>query len=175
MCLPVLSGPRGAPARPCYRILSKSAQQSGLNLPRIENVSYKKFWTLPPIELIASSSSTNYAFVVGLQTSPPGGGPPPHRHLGEDEIFTVLEGEYAFFNGVSWAPFNPGEIKYSLRGSYHGFRNVGQLPGKMMFTTNGGGLDEYFIEISTLRLPDDKERLQEISRFYRYEYLPPRL
>jgi hypothetical protein len=43
----------------------------------------------------------------------------------------------------------------------------------MMFTTNGGGLDEYFAEISSLELPKDMERLQEISRFYRYEYLAP--
>jgi hypothetical protein len=42
-----------------------------------------------------------------------------------------------------------------------------------MFTTTGGGLDEYFAEISSLRLPDGMERLQEVSRFYRYEYLPP--
>ena len=101
-----------------------------------------------PIEIIASSSTTNYAFVTGLQTSPPGGGPPPHRHLGEEEVFTVIGGEFEFFNGESWVPFRRGEVMYSLRGSYHGFRNVGQSAGKMMFTTNGGGLDEYFAEIS---------------------------
>jgi hypothetical protein len=28
-----------------------------------------------PIEIIASSSTTNHAFVIGLQTSPPGGDP----------------------------------------------------------------------------------------------------
>ena len=43
----------------------------------------------------------------------------------------------------------------------------------MLFVTNGGGLDEYFAEISTLRLPEDLERLLEISKFSRYEYLPP--
>ena len=43
----------------------------------------------------------------------------------------------------------------------------------MMFTTNGGGLDEYFAKISSLKPPKDIERLQEISRFYRYEYLSP--
>ena len=69
-------------------------------------------------------------------------------------------------------PFHRGEIKYSFRGNYHGFRNIGQSAGKIMFTTNGGGLDEYFAEISSLRLPDDMNRLVEISRFYRYEYLP---
>jgi hypothetical protein len=43
----------------------------------------------------------------------------------------------------------------------------------MMFTTNGSGLDEDFAEISSLDLPIDMERLHEVSRFYRYEYLPP--
>ena len=36
-----------------------------------------------------------------------------------------------------------------------------------------GAKDEYFAEISSLELPKDMERLQEISRFYRYEYLSP--
>ena len=127
-----------------------------------------------PIEIMASSTSTNYAFVIGVQTSPPGGGPPPHRHLGEDEIFTVIEGEFEFFEGESWTAFRRGEVRYSLRGSYHGFRNVGSTNGTMMFTTNGGGLDEYFAAISSFELPKDMARLQEISRSYRYEYLPPK-
>jgi mannose-6-phosphate isomerase-like protein (cupin superfamily) len=126
------------------------------------------------IEIVASSTSTNYAFVAGVQTSPPGGGPPLHRHLGEDEVFTVIDGEYEFFDGTSWAPFHRGEVRYSLQGTYHGFRNVGQTAGTLMFTTNGAGLDEYFTEISSLRLPQDMSRLQEISRFYRYEILAPK-
>ena len=125
------------------------------------------------IEFVASSTSTNYAFVIGVQTSPPGGGPPPHGHLGEDEVFAVLEGEFEFFDGTPSKPLHRREVRYSLRGPYHGFRNVGQTKGVMMFTTNGGGLDEYFAEISSLRLPDDLERLLEISKHYRYEYLSP--
>lgn len=126
------------------------------------------------IEIVASSTSTNYAFVIGVQTSPPGGGPPPHRHLREDEVFTVIEGEFEFFEGESWRAFRRGEVRYSLRGNYHGFRNVGSTNGTMMFTTNGAGLDEYFAAISSLELPKDMARLQEISRFYRYEYLSPK-
>ena len=30
------------------------------------------------------------------------GKPPQHRHLGEDEIFTVIDGEFEFFDGESW-------------------------------------------------------------------------
>jgi quercetin dioxygenase-like cupin family protein len=123
------------------------------------------------IEIVASSTSTNYTVVMGVQTSPPGGGPPPHRHLGEDEMFTVIDGEYEFFDGTAWTPFGRGETRYSLRGNYHGFRNIGHTNGGLVFMTNGGGLDEYFAAISPLRLPEDMERLNEISRFYRYEYL----
>ena len=43
----------------------------------------------------------------------------------------------------------------------------------MMFTTNGGPLDEYFAEIPSLELPKHMQRLQKISRFCRYEYPPP--
>jgi quercetin dioxygenase-like cupin family protein len=125
-----------------------------------------------PIEILASSTATNHAFVVGLQTSPPGGGPPPHRHLGEDEIFTVVDGKFEFFDGTSWTPMHRGQTRYSLRGSYHAFRNAGDSNGKMLFVTTGGGLDEYFAKISSLRLPDDLQRLLEISKSYRYEYLP---
>jgi mannose-6-phosphate isomerase-like protein (cupin superfamily) len=58
------------------------------------------------------------------------GKPPPHRHLGEDEIFTVIDGEFEFFDGESWVAFHQGEVNYSLPGSYHGFRNIGQSLGK---------------------------------------------
>ena len=121
-----------------------------------------------PIEILASSSATNYAFVTGLQTSAPSGAP-PHRHLEEGEVFTVIDGEFEFFDGESWVSFHRGEAKCSLRGNYRGFRNIGQSAGKMMFTTNGGGLDEYFAAISSLRLPEDMECFQEISKFCRYE------
>ena len=35
-----------------------------------------------------------------------------------------------------------------------------------MLMTNGGGIDEYFANISELRLPKDQERLGEISTYY---------
>ncbi len=124
------------------------------------------------MEIVVSSASSNYNLVVGVETCRPGSGPPPHRHLGEDETFTVLDGVFEFFDGVSWSPFARGEVRCSLRGNYHAFRNVGEGSGKMMIVTNGGGLDEYFAAISLLELPRDMETFQTISRHYRYEYMP---
>ena len=122
------------------------------------------------VEIVVPSTLSNYTVCVGIQTSPAGGGPPPHRHMREEEVFIVLEGSYEFFDGETWSPMKSGEVRCSLRGKYHGFRNVGDTVGRLLFVTNGGGLDEYFKEISPLRVPIDMERLNEISHFYNYEF-----
>ena len=125
------------------------------------------------IEIVVSSKSTNYQCCVGIQTSPPGGGPPPHMHEREEETFMVLEGEYEFFDNGKWVAFRRGETRCSLRGTMHAFRNSGSMPGKMMFITNAGGLDEYFAEISPLILPKDMDRLTEISKHFGYVFMAP--
>jgi mannose-6-phosphate isomerase-like protein (cupin superfamily) len=76
------------------------------------------------IEILVSSEDSNYSLCTAVQTSPPGG--PPPRHLREEETFMVLEGEYEFFDGRSWTPMKPNEIRCSIRGHYHAFRNIGK-------------------------------------------------
>jgi quercetin dioxygenase-like cupin family protein len=125
------------------------------------------------VEILVSSKSTNYTFCVGVQTSPPGGGPPPHKHEREEETFTVLEGEYEIFNDNRWIPLPKGEVHFSPRGTFHAFRNSGTTAGKMMFITNAGALDEYFELISTLSLPQDIDRITEISKHYGLFFMPP--
>jgi quercetin dioxygenase-like cupin family protein len=125
------------------------------------------------IEIVVSSRSSNYTCCVFIETTPPGGGPPPHKHLKEEEIFTVLEGKYEFYDNGSWTPLEVGRSVLSPRNTFHAFRNLGETPGRMMLTTLGGGIDDYFRAISGLRMPQDKDRLKEISDHYGYVYLPP--
>ena len=120
-----------------------------------------------------SNRSGSWQICVFIETAPPGGGPPPHRHLREDEVFVALEGEFEFYADGAWTPFHAGQTRVSLRGNYHGFRNVGPSPGRVMLITNGGGIDEYFAHISGLRLPEDLEQLAQISSYYGYQFLPP--
>jgi quercetin dioxygenase-like cupin family protein len=124
------------------------------------------------IEVVISSASSNYTCCVFVETTPPGGGPPPHKHLKEEEIFTVLEGEYEFYDGDGWTSMEVGAPVLSTRNSYHAFRNVGDAPGRMMLTTNAGGIDDYFRAISGLLVPRDIDRMTEISDHYGYLYLP---
>lgn len=125
------------------------------------------------LEIMVSSQSSNNTCCVFIETTPPGGGPPPHKHTREEEIFTPLEGSYEFFRDGAWTPMEIGVSILSPRNTFHAFRNVGETVGKMILMTNGGGIDDYFRAISTLRMPEDAPKLIEISANYGYFYLPP--
>ena len=89
----------------------------------------------------------------------------------EEEIFTVLEGEYEFYREGEWTPMEIGVAVLSPRNTFHAFRNVGKSAAKMMLVTNGGGIDEYFRAISALKLPRDYDQLNTISAQFGYFYL----
>ncbi|MBS1821394.1 MAG: cupin domain-containing protein [Acidobacteria bacterium] len=125
------------------------------------------------VEILVTGESTNHSFCMLVQTSPPGGGPPPHSHKFEDEIFTVVEGEFELFDGKQWNKVPPGEQVHALRNQVHTFRNCGKTPGKIHCVAIDGRLDEYLEAISPLRLPEDMARLLEISSEYGITFAAP--
>jgi quercetin dioxygenase-like cupin family protein len=48
--------------------------------------------------------------------TPPGGGPPPHYHLNEDEWFHVLEGRVSYFIDGAWHEAGPGAEEFTKPG-----------------------------------------------------------
>ena len=93
----------------------------------------------------------------------PGGGPPPHVHQQEDELFIALDPGFELFNGQEWLPLQPGNPQYSLRGQLHAFRNSGAAPARILIVATPGGLDEYLKEISIVNMPADEQLLYRIS------------
>ena len=83
-----------------------------------------------PVEVLVSGEMTGGLSTTLTQTSPPGGGPPPHLHLNEDETFFVLEGKYEFLRDGEWHAIAHGETVLAKRGSVHTFRNAGTTTGK---------------------------------------------
>ena len=60
-----------------------------------------------PVEILVTSRSTHYTCCVGIQTSQPGDGPPPHKHERNEETFIVLEGAFkAVLHGSPTSIFN---------------------------------------------------------------------
>jgi quercetin dioxygenase-like cupin family protein len=126
-----------------------------------------------PVEVLVSTAMTNGSFAAITQTCAPGGGPPPHKHANEDEIFTVLEGEFELFDGREWHPLPRGEVGHALRGQVHTFRNCGTTKGKILIVATPGGLDVYLRSISGLVMPQDAAELVEISEPFGIAFVPP--
>ena len=77
---------------------------------------------------------------------PPGGGPPPHRHDFE-EMFTILDGEIELtFRGVS-AVATAGDTINVPANAPHVFRNVSDLPARLLCLCSPAGQEEFFQEI----------------------------
>jgi quercetin dioxygenase-like cupin family protein len=119
-----------------------------------------------PIEVLIPGEATGGLSTTLTQTSPPGGGPPPHTHTHEDETFFVLEGEYEFLEDGQWHKAEHGRAFHTKRGSVHTFRNIGTTTGKMLVFLAPARLEKYLEEISSLSMPQDAAQLMAISERY---------
>jgi quercetin dioxygenase-like cupin family protein len=123
-----------------------------------------------PIEVLIPGEATSGMSATLTQTSPPGGGPPPHSHANEDETFYVLEGEYEFLAEGQWHKAGHGRAILAKRGSVHTFRNVGATTGKMLIFVTPSGLEQYLEEISSLSMPQDTAQVMAISERFGISY-----
>ena len=112
------------------------------------------------------AEQTGGAFSLWTNITPPGGGPPPHYHLNEDECFVVQEGSVSFFAEGQWREVPVGSVVYAPRNSVHTFKNVGTQPSRMLISTTPGGFETFFSrcadEFAKPGAPD-MQRIIEIS------------
>ncbi|MFT3782589.1 MAG: cupin domain-containing protein [Nibricoccus sp.] len=93
-----------------------------------------------------TAANTRGAVSLWFETVPPGGGPPPHVHFAEDEVFVVTEGEITFQSGDrSWLA-QKSAVVFAPRGLPHTFRNSGKTPARMIVFVTPGGFDGFFRE-----------------------------
>jgi mannose-6-phosphate isomerase-like protein (cupin superfamily) len=87
---------------------------------------------------------TNRSLSLWTEITPPGGGPPPHYHLNEDELFLVQSGRVQFLVDGQWVEPGEGATVYIPRGNVHAFRNAGQAPSRMWIITTPSGFETFF-------------------------------
>jgi mannose-6-phosphate isomerase-like protein (cupin superfamily) len=79
-------------------------------------------------------------------TQPGYGGPPPHRHLRQDEGFYVLEGRFTFQVDGHVIPAPPGTFVNVPKGGLHTFRTEGDGIGRLLVVVAPPGDFERFVE-----------------------------
>lgn len=78
-----------------------------------------------------------------------GGGPPPHRHLAEDELFTITSGSIEFTAGGETRTVSAGESVFVPRGVVHSYRNDGTEAATMLAVYTPAGMEGWFREVCT--------------------------
>jgi glyoxylate utilization-related uncharacterized protein len=78
-----------------------------------------------------------------------GGGPPPHRHLAEDELFYVIEGSISFTMGDVTRPIGPGDWAFVPRGTKHTYVNTSETDARMIAVYTPSGMEGWFREVCT--------------------------
>lgn len=118
------------------------------------------------VEFVITGEQSGGRLTQWIETTHPGGGPPPHYHTREDENFYVIEGSAEFFQDGEWKAVAPGTAVFMPKGVVHAFRNAGQTPLKMLITTVPSGFENFFggcaVEFSKEGGPD-MGRLVEIA------------
>lgn len=123
-----------------------------------------------------TGSETGGLYTMFTETTPPGGGPPPHWHTRQDEWFHVLEGRVAFWKDGGWSEAGPGASVFIPRGAPHTFKNVGETPLKMLIHVAPSGFEDFYAEAAVeFNRPEGPAMPEIIAIAARHgiEFLPP--
>jgi quercetin dioxygenase-like cupin family protein len=111
----------------------------------------------------------------------PGGGPPPHRHLAEDELFHVYEGEVEFTVEAETYVIGSGCSAFIPKGTAHSYVNATNRAARMLTVYTPAGMEGWFREVCTPVsdpslpappvTPDLIERMLEAGPRYNVEWL----
>jgi quercetin dioxygenase-like cupin family protein len=96
--------------------------------------------------LVTGDESGGSMFAVDCYVGA-GGGPPPHKHLAEDEIFYVFEGTVSFTTGGETRELSAGDSVFVPRGETHAYRNVGEEDARMVAVYTPAGMEGWFVEV----------------------------
>lgn len=113
----------------------------------------------------ALAATTHGRLSLMERTLPPAGRmPPPHRHVGADEAYFVLDGEVTFVLDGSTSTGGPGTAVLVPAGSAHTFGNTSAGPARLL-VIHAPALDAYFAELEELWSgpePPSREQEQEL-------------
>ena len=116
------------------------------------------------ITILLESEQTAGKLTMWTEITPPGGGPPPHYHLNEDETFHVLEERVAFLSNGEWREVGPGGAAHMPRGLVHTFRNAGDQPSCMLIMTTPSGFEKFFARCAEEFAKADGPDMSQITK-----------
>ena len=98
----------------------------------------------------ATGADTGGRFSLMERVLPPGGRmPPPHRHVGNEEAYFVLDGTVEFHVGGETFTGSRGTFVLVPAGDAHTFGNTSETSARLL-VLHAPSLDGYFVELDAL-------------------------
>lgn len=91
--------------------------------------------------------------IVEIKTVP-GAGAPPNHHVGEDESFFVLEGQFEFMIDGQTLAAGSGDFVKIPDGAVHAFTCAGDAPGRLLCINAPGLMHDIFFTQAGDVMPD---------------------
>lgn len=120
--------------------------------------------------LLADAAWTHGRFTAWESICLPGGGPPPHTHSREDELFYIIEGELTFTLFDQTILGKPGTAVYLPAGSLHTFHNHTDKPTRYFLISTGDSFQAFVSELGfrtevlPVPVPPDEKEFGRIVR-----------
>ena len=124
--------------------------------------------------VMLSGEQTGGTLAILFNTEVGEGGPPPHVHANEDELFLVVDGHYRFFVEGRWTDVGVGGVVYLPRGTVHAYQHIGSGTGRLWIITTPAGFERFFARYAaevTNPAGPDMNRIVEISREHGIAYI----
>lgn len=127
------------------------------------------------VQLKVAAEETGGVLSLFQGFTPPGKGPPLHRHENEDECFVVLSGRYEMLCGPLRSTARVGDCVFLPRRIPHTFRNCGRRPARLLELVVPGGLERYFEAVNILgpETTAGLDRRNEIGRPFGISFPAP--
>lgn len=91
-------------------------------------------------------------------------GPPLHVHHHQDEIFSIIEGDYLFQVGEEKFKVKAGDTVFAPRGIPHTWIQLSELGRQVYSVQPAGKLEEMFLKLNEFKAPPTEKELRDVHR-----------
>lgn len=134
-----------------------------------------KFLGVHPNDLKISSKDTGGQLSVFEYTGLGKVGPMLHIHLEQDEIFTIMEGEYRFVVGDATHVLKAGQTIFLPRQIPHTWIQLTDKGKMIYFLQPAGKMEEFFSYMNTLKERPSQEMMDKIHAEHGMKVVGPPL